>query len=698
MWEELDAIDWAGLRHNYGSATDVPSLLRHCARPGREDPAQAAGTLANLLFHQGGWVCSAATAALPFLVRLATRSGAPTDLPARLELLDLMTDLSSEAVLVDAKWVDEGWAAAWKRALPELLGLVSAPEPEVRRAAASLAGRCGSPGALVLPTLLTHWDAEEDPATRLDLVIALGAAVGREPAGNRAAQTHGLLHELLDHPEPQLRLAAVHALAPTDPELATRHRDLVLDAVRAPSAALWRQTAGAGCGVVGVQSWTADLYPGASPAYVLGLLADHPDPEQRASALALAGGLLSRWHSPVPDLLPGIAARLADPDTEVRFRAVELIACLGPAAAAHADPVAELLDDTAARADRTGETVADAAVWALARLNDPRCVPVLAERLTGGRIGFGTGSGHSPRYVNTHWAELPGLHELLIPLRDHAEALVPAIRARLRGTDRPQLVRSLCQVLEAWGAAARTAVPDLLSLLDGEKTWTHAATALAAIGPAGGAARESLLARATAGDQDPGLAAWSYWRVGGEPGPALAVLGPAATEGRFPHPDLGRLADLGPLAAPYADRLRSMVAEADDDWVRVRAAHALWAIAGDTDPAVPVLLAVCRPLTRGAYLPVMLPAVHHLTRIGPAARPAATVLAEALTRDDRLSTSAGWRAFVDDETIRAAVTALVTATTPPAAPVPTRNGVSGEKIRSESVRRVDPRARRSTWD
>ncbi|MFF2147137.1 hypothetical protein [Kitasatospora sp. NPDC058190] len=64
----------------------------------------------------------------------------------------------------------------------------------------------------------------------------------------------------------------------------------------------------------------------------------------------------------------------------------------------------------------------------------------------------------------------------------------------------------------------------------------------------------------------------------------------------------------------------------------------------------------------------MLPAVHHLTRIDPAAHPAAGVLAEALTRDDRLSTSAGWRGFVDDETVRAAVTALVTATTPPAVP------------------------------
>ncbi|MFG2848733.1 hypothetical protein ACGF12_37120 [Kitasatospora sp. NPDC048296] len=43
MGEELDAIDRAGLGHNYGSATDVPGLLRHCAGPDRENSTQAAG-------------------------------------------------------------------------------------------------------------------------------------------------------------------------------------------------------------------------------------------------------------------------------------------------------------------------------------------------------------------------------------------------------------------------------------------------------------------------------------------------------------------------------------------------------------------------------------------------------------------------------------------------------------------------------
>ncbi|WP_240501696.1 hypothetical protein, partial [Streptomyces neyagawaensis] len=50
--------------------------------------------------------------------------------------------------------------------------------------------------------------------------------------------------------------------------------------------------------------------------------------------------------------------------------------------------VAALLDDTAVRATRGGETVAEAAVWALARMDDPRCLPRLTEHVAGTRPGF----------------------------------------------------------------------------------------------------------------------------------------------------------------------------------------------------------------------------------------------------------------------------------------------------------------------
>lgn len=659
MWEGLEAVDWAVLKHNYGSAEDVPGLLRRCEGPDPEDAEEAADELLNLLFHQGGWICPAATAALPFLLGLA----AAPRVPSRLTLLELVARLAAEAGKVAERFLDPGWSPAWERALPKVLALLADSEPEIRRGAVGVLGACTSPGTLLLPALLSCRQAESDPVTRLDLVLALGEAVRREPAGDRLDEAGTLLTTLLDSPEPQLRLAAIHALAPGDPALATRRLELVLDAVRDPSVDLWRRTSTLECGVQGVQHWTAALYPGSSPVFTLGLLAGHPDEEQRIGALAQAGGLLSRWRSPAEALLPAVVARLDDPVTEVRYRAAELLACLGPAAAGHADAVAGLLDDTAARTTRTGETVAEAALWALARMNDPRCLPGLAERLTAARSGFASAEAHAGG--DFHFPALPALHEVLIRLPDHAEQLLPVVREQLSTATDVRRLQHLCKALAAWGPAAKAAVPQLLDLLEDDQRWTPAATALAGIGPAGNGGRDLLLARSTAADgdatADAELAAWAYWKVGGEPEPALAVLGPAATEGRFPHPALRKLADLGPHAADFADKIRTMTG-ARDSWTRVEAAHALWAATGDTENTVPVLLEVVREPADGTYLPVMLAAVRHLARMAQAARPAVPLLRDIPASDRRLHYFGGWRAFTEDESIRTAVDELLTVT------------------------------------
>jgi hypothetical protein len=82
LWDGLDEVDWASLRHNYGSAEDVPDLLRRCADRNRRRAAEAVGRLENHLYHQGGWICSAASAALPFLLRLAAVPTNPRAGPA----------------------------------------------------------------------------------------------------------------------------------------------------------------------------------------------------------------------------------------------------------------------------------------------------------------------------------------------------------------------------------------------------------------------------------------------------------------------------------------------------------------------------------------------------------------------------------------------------------------------------------------
>ncbi|RPK84056.1 hypothetical protein EES45_05320 [Streptomyces sp. ADI97-07] len=655
MWAEVDLIDWAALRHNYGSAEDVPGLLRRCAGPNPEDAERAADDLLNHLFHQGGWICSAAPAALPFLLRLA----ATPDVPSRRALLELVSRLAFEAVRVAEKWVDPGWPSAWERALPEVLVLLDVPDPEIRRAAADVIGSCPSPGELTLPALLRRWQAEDDPATRLDLVLALGHAVLREPAGEHGPGARTLLRGLLDAPEAQMRLAAVHAIAPADPALPAQQLDLLLEAVRDPSVELWQHTSAVEAGVQGVHHWTAALLTGPSPSFTFGLLDDHPDVEQRIGGLARAGGLLAQWRSPATTLLPRLVARLDDPAAEVRFRAAELLACLGPAAAAHADEVAALIGDTGARTTRKRETVAEAALWALARMNDPRCVPGLIDAAAHPRSGFASNSAHYPS-ADWHHAVLPALHEVVGHLPDHAGLLLPMICDRLVPATDDHVLSSYCQVLADWGPAADAAVPQLLGLLEDDRTWTAAAGALAGIGRAGNGAAELLLARSAAGAEHTELAAWAYWKVGGEPGPALEALGRTVAGKGFPRPALQMLADLGSHAGHHADRLRTMTSDTEP-WTRIEAAHALWAVTGDTESTVPALITAVRGLAEGTWLPVMLPAVRYLARIGRAALPAAELLRGVPTLDQRLRSSGGWRGFVQDESVRTAVRELLAA-------------------------------------
>ncbi|MFF3863352.1 hypothetical protein [Streptomyces sp. NPDC002209] len=655
MWVGLDEADWAGLKHNYGSAEDVPGLLRRCGGPNPDDADDASSELLNLLFHQGGWVCSAASAALPFALRLA----ATPQVPSRCAMLELVAMLAAEAGRIEARFLDPGWAPAWTQALPELLGLLDDPEPEIRRAAADVLAACDSPGELVLPGLLRCWEAEDDLATRLELVLSLGQAALRAPVGGHGAEVFDLLRDLLDSPQAQIRLAAVHALAPNDPGLPAERLDLILEAVRDPTIELWRHTSSVQTGVLGVHHWAAGLIAGPAPTFTLGLLADHHDAEQRIGALAQAGRLLSQWRSPTAALLPRLVARLYDPAPEARFRAAELLACLGPAAAAHADEVATLLSDTSARTTRKRETVGEAALWALARMNDPRCLPGLIELIAGARSGFASTSAHYPA-TDLHPVVLPALDEVLGYLPDHAERLLPSICGQLDTATDDRLLNRLCEGLADWGPVAGAAVPQLLGLLEDDRTWMAAAKALAGIGSAGVGARDLLLSRLRDAGPHTELAAWAYWRVGGEPGPALEILGRSVEERRFRHPTLRKLASFGPHAAPYADRLRAMTSDTDP-WTRVEAAHALWAVTSDAETAVPVLATAVLDLTKGTYLPVMLPALDHLAKLGQAAQPAADLLRDVPARDQRLRTNGGWRGFVQDENIRTAVRELLSA-------------------------------------
>ena len=616
MWDDLERIGWHRLEHNYGMASDVPGWLRDCSGADAERAGTALDELDMAVYHQGFWICSAAPATLPFLVDLA----AGRAVHHRPALVDLIAKFINEAERIEPRLVDQAWPGAVEREIPRLVGLLDDADPGVRRATARLLGEAGLPEPDVTAAIWRRWPVEQDQVTRRDLVLTFGALLQRRPD---AGDIRALLHGLLDSTDVQTGLAAVHALARTEPDLPLNRVPQLLAATRDP----------------GVAAWTGSAWLGRYVTTATGRLLRH-DPNVAAEfAMAIGGesglhevaALLARWRTVTPALHGYLIDRLGDRDAEVRFRAAYLLACVPSSRAA--DALAALVDDD--------PSVVDAAAWALARLGDDRCLPAMRERLAGPRLGF---SPHGDFFTTPpgswHGFWLPSIDEALIPLVALAGDLVPAVRV---GSS-----PALCRLLGAWGAASAPAVSQLVPLLDHRDFAATAATALGDIGPAAGDAVPDLLRHASTP-----AAAWAHWRITGDPTLALATL-PHATD----HQDLRKLGDLGELAAGAAGRL-ARLSRSKEEWVRAEAAYAHYRVTGDPDVAVSTLTEVTGPLADGTCRPVMITALEHLAAMRPAAVPARLIARAVLDRPHRLSYFGGWHVFAEDERLRGAAATML---------------------------------------
>ncbi|MEV6380963.1 hypothetical protein AB0M31_16250 [Streptomyces sp. NPDC051773] len=126
-------------------------------------------------------------------------------------------------------------------------------------------------------------------------------------------------------------------------------------------------------------------------------------------------------------------------------------------------------------------------------------------------------------------------------------------------------------------------------------------------------------------------AAWAHWRITGDARVFLTFLEDAASRGLV-NADLGRLAELGPQATRHAAAVRPLL-RSPGPWTRVQAAHAWWRITGDTDAAVPVLLAALEPLKWGDADESCRAALRYVARIGIPASTAAPLLEATLSSD-----------------------------------------------------------------
>lgn len=297
---------------------------------------------------------------------------------------------------------------------------------------------------------------------------------------------------------------------------------------------------------------------------------------------------------------------------------------------------------------------ANIALWGLAWSGDDRAIPgllgLLARRETGftlygqraGKVGF--------------WPSKPSLAELLTPCAPWADSLTPAISPNLRPDCADDLRRSLLEILAEWAATrafeVAQVVPELTALLDRDE-WGRAAGVLGAIGTQAAQAAPELERLLGTGEQRTFIEiAWAYYRVTGDPEPALRILGPRLGED---HHVSRRLGDLGPHATAYVPALR-LLAKASDQWTAHEAAYALVKITGDPGEGAHVLIRPIAELLEGRPLPVASAAARALVGVDHLPGGHLTIMRDVLADDRRHSYWGGVTAISEDLEPRALLT------------------------------------------
>lgn len=188
----LDAINWARLEHAYGSAKDVPGLLRDLASRDKERGEKAVHAFYGNIWHQGT-IYEATSYAIPFLLRIVADEANPL----RADTLMLLSSLAyghsyhdvhqymvfyegerdkpefQDKVREELSWVERAHLAVGE-GVPAYLHLLNDDNPDVRATAAYLASLFSRSDATVSPALRQRLETESEALVRATLWLGLG--------------------------------------------------------------------------------------------------------------------------------------------------------------------------------------------------------------------------------------------------------------------------------------------------------------------------------------------------------------------------------------------------------------------------------------------------------------------------------------------------------------------------------------------
>jgi len=253
MLEGLSDVAWAELEHAYGSAADVPDLIRALRAADPDVREKARWQLYGNIFHQGTRY-QASAYAVPFLLELL----ADPATPERTEVLALLTSL---AIGYDEAWLPDGFPVASyrERAVGGEEVLRAAPTPTVDEDDDSS---------------YRYWESlDEQQQDRLFAHIEL-AVYDAVRAGVQ------LFCVLLGDDDPQMRVAAAYALSWFSEDAATSAAPLT--ATASDPAAPVAATALVALGLAGADDTGA-------ARTIQAALVDGRDVVRWGAAIALAG-------------------------------------------------------------------------------------------------------------------------------------------------------------------------------------------------------------------------------------------------------------------------------------------------------------------------------------------------------------------------------------------------------------------------
>ena len=216
MLDELDTEPWADLEHAYGSARDVPDLIRALVSGGPDADADAAAARLHASLHHEGSYVEATAVAVPYLVEalgsdrsaravvlrlLAAFGGAHRD--------DTVDGYDPYAFRAGHEDLDtppaRATVAAVRAGHPTYLTLLADDDPAVRALAAYVIVGCPDAAVAASAELAARVRSELDDAVRAAQVFALGRFGGRS--------VRVVLRDLLADRAAMVRYAAAIELA-----------------------------------------------------------------------------------------------------------------------------------------------------------------------------------------------------------------------------------------------------------------------------------------------------------------------------------------------------------------------------------------------------------------------------------------------------------------------------------------------------